>query len=176
MPNENKLICVAVIIAAHGIKGEVKIKSFTEYPEDFAEFSPLYNSDGTKQFNVKVTSENGDILIATIDGVKSRNEAELLKATELFVNRDAFPEVEEDEFYYEDLIGLEARAINGKKMGIITAIYNHGAGDVLEIQMNNSGKTEMVAFTFENVPEINIEGKYVVVHMPEIQFVGDNDN
>lgn len=176
MSNEKRLICVAVITSAHGIKGAVKVRSFTEYPEDFAEYSPLLSADGTKNFNVKIISDAGDSFIAEVEGVKSRNEAEMLRGTELFIYRDSLPEVEDNEFYYEDLIGLEARSINGKKMGVITAIYNHGAGDILEVKMNNSGKAELVSFTDDNVPEINITGGYVVIHMPEIEYISDNDN
>ena len=177
MSDEKKLICVAVITSAHGIRGAVKIKSFTEDPADLANYSPLYNADGKKTYEVKILSDKGETLIAEVNGIKTRNDAEMIAGTELYIYRDMLPEVEEDEFYYEDLIGLEARSYqNGQIMGIITAIYNHGAGDMVEVKLNNSGKTELFVFTKENVPEIHIESGYVLVNPPEFEFLGDNDN
>lgn len=176
MSDDKKLICIAVITAAHGIKGSVKIRSFTTDPSDLANYSPLYSSDGSKKYEIKILSENGDILIAEVNGIKDRNEAEKMRSTELYIYRDMLPEVEEDEFYYEDLVGLEARDPSGTPIGVILAVYNYGAGDVLEVKLNNSKETELFAFTMDIVPEINIKGGYVTINKPEVEFVSDNDN
>ena len=177
MEKDNKLICVGVITSAHGIKGAVKIRSFTEDPAALAGYSPLYNSDASRKFVIKTLSENGEMLIAQITGISNRNDAEMLGGTELFVYRDMLPEVAEDEFYYEDLIGLHVKSsINNNDLGVVTSVYNHGAGDIIEIRLEASGKSELLAFTKENVPEINISGGYIVISLPDIEFIGDNDN
>lgn len=176
MSNSRKLICIAVITSAHGIRGAVKIRSFTSNPEDIENYSPLYNVDGSKEYNLKILSDTGDLFIAEIEGIKNRNEAEILRGAELYIYRDMLPEVDEDEFYYEDLIGLQARDIKGVSMGIVLAVYNYGAGDVVEVKLNDRKETELFAFTKEIVPEINISGGYIVIDRPEIEFVNDNNN
>ncbi len=174
MQDEKKLICVAVITSAHGIKGSVKIRSFTEYPTDIANYSPLYGADGTSKYEIKILSENGGVIIAEINGVKSRNDAEMLGGTELFIYRDMLPEAEEDEFYYEDLIGLDVRATdNDRVIGNVTAIYNHGAGDIIEIKLSKSGKTELLAFTKENFPEVFLDEGYILINFPEVEFLDE---
>ena len=176
MPENKKLICVGIITSAHGIKGAVKIKSFTEDPVDIAGYPALYGADGITKFNIKILSENGDVLIVEVAGVKSRNDAEKLGGTELYVYRDMLPETNEDEFYYEDLIGMGVRlADNGKSIGKVSAVYNHGAGDIIELKLN-SGKVELLAFTEQNVPEVNISEAYIAIIFPEAEFVPDNDN
>lgn len=177
MPNDRKLICVGIITSAHGIKGAVKIKSFTEDPADIANYSPLLSADGNTKYDIKILSENSEMLIAEVKDVKTRNDAEILGGTELFIYRDMLPEVSEDEFYYEDLIGMQARSDhNNKVVGIITAVYNHGAGDIIEIKLNNSGKTELLIFSKENVPEVNIKEGYITINFPEVEFLAGNDN
>jgi len=176
MSNEKKLICVGVITSAHGIKGAVKIKSFTEDPLDIADYSPLYGIDGKSEYKIKILSENGDVLIAEISGIKTRNDAEKLGKTELYISRDMLPEAGEEEFYYEDLIGIEARLDSSRKpLGVVTSINNHGAGDIIEIKMNN-GKIELLAFTKSNIPEINISEGYITIAFPEAEFLSDNEN
>jgi 16S rRNA processing protein RimM len=171
MQDGKKLICVGVITSAHGIKGAVKIKSFTEDPSDIANYSPLYGIDGRLEYKIKILSQNGDLMIAAISGIATRNDAEKLGNTELYVTRDMLPEVGEEEFYHEDLIGLEARLVgSGKVLGFVSAINNHGAGDIIEIKMNN-GKIELLAFTKSNIPEINIKAGYIVIAFPEAEFV-----
>lgn len=177
MQNEKKLICIGIITSAHGIKGAVKIKSFAEDAADIANYSPLYGADGQTKYDIKLLSENADMFIAEVNGVKTRNDAEMLSGTELFIHRDMLPEVGEDEFYYEDLIGISARSENnGKVIGTVTAVYNHGAGDIIEIKLSNSGKTELLIFSKENVPHVNISEGYITIKFPEAEFLAGNDN
>ncbi len=156
------LIKIATIIDAHGIKGEVKLLSFSENPDFFKTNPELSNASGTKKFSVKITGRVKDSLIAVIDGITDRNAAELLKNTELYIPASALPAPAEGEYYHSDLIGLEARLESGKKYGIITAIDNFGAGDILEITATND-ETIMLPLDEPWVSEIDLEKGFVVV-------------
>lgn len=156
-----KLIKVAAIVDAHGIKGEVKLRSFVE-SEDLL-ISNLLDSTGKKYLPLKITGTVKNAVIAKIDGVTDRNAAEALKGTELFLPKSTFPELEDGEVYHNQLIGLEVRAAaDNQKIGIITAIYNYGAGDIMEIS-KNSGDTEMLPFSEQFVSEVNIREGYLVI-------------
>jgi 16S rRNA processing protein RimM len=161
-----KLVKVAAIIDAHGIKGEVKLRSFVEN-EDLLT-TDLLDSAGTKHFSLKITGSVKDSIIARIDGVSDRNAAEAIKGTELFLPESAFPELEEGELYHNQLIGLEVRAADNQKIGIITAIHNYGAGDIMEIA-KASGDSEMLPFSEQFVGEVNIGGGYVL--LKEIDYI-----
>ncbi len=165
MPTE-KLIKVANILDAHGIKGEVKLLSFVENPDFFKKNSVLTNAAGKKTFTIKVTGTVKNTIIVKIEGVDDRNTAELLKNTELFAPSSALPPLNDDEFYHSQLIGLEARSENGKKIGTIAAIHNYGAGDIVEIT-TISGESEMLPLTAPWVCEINIKQSFITVALAE---------
>ena len=165
MPSE-KLIKVAVIMGAHGIKGEVKLHVFVENPDFFESIASLLDSAGKKHFPIKITGKVKNAIIAKIDGVSDRNAAELLKGTELFASASALPTPDDGEFYHSQLIGLEARLEKGERIGKITAIHNYGAGDIVEITMV-SGEVEMLPLTEPWVGEINIEQGFIVVALAE---------
>lgn len=164
MPSD-KLIKVAVITGAHGIKGEVRLRSFVENPQFFASIKTLSDNSGQKQFPVKITGNLKDALIASL-GLPDRNAAELMKGMELFAPQSAFPAPSDDEFYQRDLIGLEVRDRQGARIGQVSAVNNFGAGDILEIT-NSADESEMLPLDGDWVIEINIEGGYVVVEKPE---------
>lgn len=165
MPSE-KLIKVAVIMGAHGIKGEVKLHSFVENPDFFEPISSLLDSAGKKHFPIKITGKVKNAIIAKIDGVSDRNAAELLKGTELFTSASTLPTPDDGEFYHSQLIGLEARLTNNEKIGSITAIHNYGAGDIIEITMI-SGEVEMLPLAEPWVGEINIAEGFIIVTQAE---------
>lgn len=169
-----KLICIAKIVAAHGIKGAVKIKSFTEDPLSVADYPVLYNKDASVEYEVEVQSCNKDVLISYIDGISDRNEAELLKGKELYVYRDDFEEEGDEEFYYEDLVGLRVKLENGKEHGVIKSIQNYGAGDIVEVQLRNNNKKELYPFIVEIFPKINVKSGMVIIVPPHIENI-DND-
>ena len=171
---QNKLICIAKIVAAHGIKGAVKIKSFTEDPLSVADYPVLYNKDASVEYSIKIQSCNKDVLISYIDGISDRNEAELLKGKELFVYRNDFEEVGDDEFYYEDLIGLRVKLESGKEYGSIKSIQNYGAGDIVEVKLKSNNKKELYPFTVEIFPKITIKSGSVIIVPPHIENI-DND-
>ena len=185
-----KLIKVANILDAHGIKGEVKLLSFVENPDFFKINSVLTDSTGKKTFTIKITGTVKNALIVKIDGVNDRNTAELLKNTALFAPSSTLPSLADDEFYHSELIGLEARSENGEnydvrssatqaaplngasprcarpKIGTVTAIHNYGAGDIVEIT-TISGESEMLPLTTPWVGEINIKQGFITVTLAE---------
>jgi 16S rRNA processing protein RimM len=161
------LVLVGVITGVRGLKGEVRIKSFTGEPKDIATYGELLSETGTKTFKVKVTGLAKGQLLARIGDVNDRDAAEALKGTQLFVSRDKLPAAEEDEFYYTDLIGLRAVGLDGSDLGKVTAVEDHGAGSFLEIESEISF---LVPFTKEAVPEISIGEGRVVIDPPDGLF------
>ncbi len=159
-----KLVKIAVIADAHGIKGEVKLRSFVEDDDLLA--SDLLDSTGKKRFSLKITGKVKDSVIARVDGITDRNAAEALKGTELFLPESEFPELEEGEVYHNQLIGLEARSPNGEKIGTVIAINNYGAGDIIEIAQE-SGESEMLPFAEPWIGEIDLGEGFVVVTLAE---------
>jgi 16S rRNA processing protein RimM len=157
------LFCAAVVAAAHGVRGHVKVKCFLENPTEFNKFSPYCDKKGEEAYRVKkVLSQKGDMLIVSLEGVSDRNYAEQMRGVELFMPRSKLPPLSEDTFYHRDLIGLKVHSSRGVFLGNVHALYNFGAGDILEIK-TFEGKLEMLPFTKACVPEIyNEEGTLVL--------------
>jgi 16S rRNA processing protein RimM len=153
------------IAGAHGIRGEVLIKTFTEAPENIGAYGPLSDESGTRAFIVKNARATAKGVVARLQGVDDRNGAEALKGVELYIAREKLPAAAEGEFYHADLIGLAAVDGDGKPIGEIVAVQNYGAGDLLEIRLTGSSKTELVLFTDTVVPEVDIAARRVVVVM-----------
>jgi 16S rRNA processing protein RimM len=157
------------ISAAHGIRGEVLIKTFTEAPESIGAYGPLGDEAGTRTFefaSVRVTPKG---VVARIKGVTDRNAAEALRGTSLYVDRDQLPAATGAEFYHADLIGLAAVDSEGKTIGEIIAVHDFGAGDLIEIRLAGSGRTELVPFTDDAVPEVDISARRAVVIIPQFR-------
>ena len=159
-------ICVARIGAAHGVRGAVKLWTFTEDPLAVTHYGPLSTRDGAQQFEVTHARETKGFLVATLKGVTTRYEAERLNGTELYIARDRLPETEAGEYYHADLIGLAAMTTAGEPLGHIIAIHNFGAGDILEIAPT-SGATMLLPFSNAVVPTVDIAGGRVVIDLPE---------
>jgi 16S rRNA processing protein RimM len=153
-------------MGAQGLKGEVKVKTFTATPDALPRYGKLHAKDG-RIFTITAfrTARPGEAVIA-FEEVRDRNSAEALKGAELFVSRDALPAPDEDEFYHADLIGLEARDAHGRVLGKVLGVHNFGASDVIELTRAD-GDSVHLAFTRETVPVINIADGYVVVAVPE---------
>lgn len=152
-------VLVASIGAAHGLKGEVRVKSHTGDPLALADYNPLYATDG-RAFEIASIRPSKNVVIVRLKSIATREQAEALNGTELFVDRSALPgDTGEDEYYHADLIGLDVRDGGGRSYGRIRAIHDFGSGDVLEI----AGCTTMIPFTHAAVPEIDIEGGHVLV-------------
>jgi len=158
-------ICVAKIGAAHGVRGEVRLWPFTEDPLAVLHYGPLSTKDGAKQFTVLRARAAKDHLVATLDGVANRDDAERLNGIELYVSRDALPDTDEGEYYHADLIGLAAVDPQGKTIGSIIAIHNFGAGDIIEIAPND-GPTLLLPFTNAVVPTVDLAAGHVVIELP----------
>ncbi|WP_265516298.1 ribosome maturation factor RimM [Nitratireductor luteus] len=147
---------LAVVGAAHGIKGEVRVKSFAEDPLALGQYGPLHTESG-RALKVKDVRPAKNVVIVRFEGVSDRSAAEALTGQALYVDRLALPDqLEEEEFYHADLIGLPAFDETGEKVGKVLAIHNFGAGDMLEIRPD-SAPSVMVPFTREAVPEIDME-------------------
>jgi 16S rRNA processing protein RimM len=159
-------VLLGVIVGPRGIKGELRIKSFTEVPEDVAAYGPLTDKAGRQTYPLQVTGVAKGVVVGRLPGVADRNQAEALKGTELYVERAALPAPEEDEYYVSDLLGLDAVTIAGEALGRIRTVDDYGAGPVLEIAGGGFG-TVMVPFTRACVPEVRVAERTVVVDPPE---------
>jgi 16S rRNA processing protein RimM len=159
-------VCVAQIGAAHGIRGEVRLRSFTEDPMAVTSYGPLESEDGTRRFIIKALRPAKDHFVAQFEGVADRGAAEKLTNLRLYVSRDRLPPIEEDDtFYHADLVGLAAVTPDGAPLGTVTAVLNFGAGDLIEIKPA-SGEPLLVPFTDTAVPEVDIKAGRIVVNPP----------
>jgi 16S rRNA processing protein RimM len=165
-------ICVARIGAAHGVRGAVKLWTFTEDPFAVKAYGPLSTKDGARHFELASAREAKDHLVATFKGVTTRDGAERLNGIELYVPREKLPATEDDEYYHADLIGLAAETTAGATLGRVLAIHNFGAGDIIEIAPP-SGPTMLLPFTNAVVPTVDIAGGRVVIELPE-EIEGDD--
>lgn len=167
---QDRKVCIGVIAGPHGVKGLVRVKSFTAEPEDVAAYGPLTDAAGVRRFTLALAGTARNLLIARIDGVGDRKAAEALRGTELHVSRDVLPDADEDEFYHTDLIGLPVRSTDGSPFGTVKALFDHGAGDVIEIHTVDGG-TELLPFNKEVVPEIDLANGFLVVAPPAEIYV-----
>lgn len=164
---------MAVIGAAHGIKGEVRVKSFTADPLALGGYGPLFDKDG-RRFEIAAIRPQGDMVVARFKGVDDRTAAEALTGLELHVDRSTLPEPDEDdEFYQADLAGLEARDAGGAVLGRVKAVQNFGGGDILVVA--GRGRELLVPFTMAAVPEVSIRGGYLTVDPVAAGLVDDGD-
>ncbi|MCP3461952.1 MULTISPECIES: ribosome maturation factor RimM [unclassified Bradyrhizobium] len=160
------LVCVARIGAAHGVRGAVKLWTFTEDPFAVRRYGPLLTKDGKRQFEVAQAREAKDHLVATFKGVTTRDDAERLNGIELYVAREKLPATDEHEYYHTDLIGLAAVTAAGDVLGRVLAIHNFGAGDIIEIAPPK-GTTLLLPFSNAVVPEVDLNGGRVVIELPQ---------
>lgn len=165
-------ICIARIGAAHGVRGAVKLWTFTEDPFAVQTYGPLTTRDGSRQFEVATAREANGHLVATLKGVATREDAERLNGIELYVARDKLPATEEDEYYHADLIGLAAVTSAGEPLGRVAAIHNFGAGDIIEIAPPH-GATMLLPFTNAVVPKVDLAAGRVVIELPA-EIEGDD--
>ena len=165
-------ICVARIGAAHGVRGAVKLWTFTEDPFAVKDYGPLMTKDGARQFEVTHVREAKDHLVATLKGIATRDDAERLNGVELYIARENLPETDEDEYYHADLIGLAAVNAANEPLGHVIAIHNFGAGDIIEIAPAK-GATMLLPFTNAVVPTVDLAGGRVVIELPQ-EIEGDD--
>jgi 16S rRNA processing protein RimM len=173
MSGSDGRILLGHISAAHGLKGEVLVKTYTGAPQDIAAYGPLESEDGGRRVALKVMRVTPKGVIARIAGVGDRTAAEALAGLRLYVERAALPPADEGEFYHADLLGLTAVSEDGTTVGEVVAVENYGAGDLLEIRLAGTGRTELVPFTDAFVPTVDLAGRRVVVLMPELVAAED---
>lgn len=161
----DRMVCVAAVATAHGVRGHLKLKTFTEPPENAASYGPVYDAKGKQLFRMDVVTVLDNALIVKAEGVNDRNAAERLRGTALYVPRSMLPATEEDEFYHEDLIGLPAFDTAGAPLGEIVSIQDFGAGDILELR-GSDGALRDFPFTKAVVPVVDIPGRKVVIDPP----------
>ena len=154
-------ICVGAVAGAHGVKGDVRIKTFTENPMDIAAYGALSDEAGQNTFEILNTYPDKMGARVRFRNVTSRSQAEALKGTRLYVERDHLPELDEEDFYHTDLIGLTAVTVQGEKLGMVKAVHNFGSADLLEIE------GQFIPFTKINVPEIDFKLGTLTVIPPQ---------
>ena len=167
-------ICIARIGAAHGVRGAVKLWTFTDDPLAVLHYGPLATKDGRRSFEVAQAREAKGHLVATLKGVATREDAERLNGIELYIAREKFPVAGEDEYYHADLIGLAAVNAANEPLGRVIAIHNFGAGDIIEIAPPEGATTMLLPFTNAVVPSVDLAEGRVVIELP-VEIEGDED-
>ena len=160
-------ICVGAFAGSFGVSGEVRLKSFCAEPEAIADYGPLFTEDGKQSFTVKLTRPVAGGLGARVTGIATKEQADALKGVSLFVDRSALPNLPDDEFYHSDLIGMDASDTGGVLLGKVTAVLNHGAGDLLEITGSGRKQALLVPFTLAVVPMVDLTAGRIVIDMPD---------
>lgn len=160
------LICVGAISGAFGVHGEVRLKSFTADPTALADYAPLTTENGEQQFEVTITREISQGFAARLSGVLTKEQADKLRGVRLYAPRDRLPNLPDDEFYHADLIGLGVFDTGGAALGSVKAVHNHGASDLLEVQLSESSKTVLLPFTLAVVPTVDLASGRIVVDPP----------
>jgi 16S rRNA processing protein RimM len=175
MPKPKNPIQMAVIGAAHGIKGELRVKTFTGDPLALADYGPLYTKDG-RAFEIVDIRPANTVVVVRFKGVGDRNAAEALTGTELFVDRSALPDDgDDDEFYHADLVGLAVKDETGAAVGKVSAVQNFGGGDILEVTYQGR-KGVLIPFTEAAVPEIDINAGFVRIDTVAAGLIEDGDD
>ena len=159
-----RMVLVGVVGAPQGVRGEVRLKSYTGEPGDIGTYGPLSDEDGRRSFAIQsLRVLKGDMLVVRIAGIDDRDAAAALTNTRLFIPRERLPPPAPDEFYHIDLIGLSAEAEDGIVLGRVRGLHNHGAGDILEIVPVAGGETLLVPFTLAFVPVVDFAAGRLVV-------------
>lgn len=160
-------VLLAEIVGVHGVRGLVKVKTYTELPEAIVEYGPLSDHDG-REIALEIRGRHKAGLLAALPGVADRDAARALRGTQLFVPRAALPPLDGrgDEFYHADLVGLAVRLDDGEVVGEVASVQDFGAGDTLEVRLRDSADTVIVPFTRAVVPKIGLEEGYLVIDPP----------
>jgi len=175
MKDQSDLVLVGEIGAAQGLKGEVRLRSYTQDPADIAAYGPLRDEVGAKTIEIERVRVTPKAVIARIKGVTTREAAEALNRTRLYIARSALPKAADGEWYVADLIGLTAVSPDGAPLGTVAAVHNFGASDILEIARAGDGASLLIAFTDDTVPEVDIAGGRLVVIAPEELEASEDD-
>jgi 16S rRNA processing protein RimM len=170
LPAKPDRVLVGEIGRPQGLQGEVRIRSFTAHPAAITEYGPLEDETGARLFEIESLRVTPKALSARLKGVTSRDEAEALTGTKLYVPHSRLPAREEDEWHHTDLIGISALDREGVAIGSVVAVHNFGAGDLLEIRPASGGNTVLMLFTRDTVPEVDVEGGWLRIAPPDGLF------
>jgi 16S rRNA processing protein RimM len=162
----NDLVCVGMIAGAYGVRGELRVKSFCAVPEDIESYSPLSTEDGQKQYHIALLRPVKNGFAARSPEVETKEEADALRGVRLYAPRERLPELEEDEFYHADLIGLEVFDTGGTLLGTVKTVQNNGADDLLELQLKGGSATVFLPFTRTAVPTVNLASGRLIADPP----------
>lgn len=163
-------VCVGAIAGAYGVRGEVRLKSFCAEPRDIASYGALTTEDGQSSFTLNLGKPIKNGLSARLSGIASKEAADALKGTRLYAPRTALPTLPDDEYYHADLIGLDVLDTGGTLLGQVKSVLNHGAGDLLEIQLVNGSATALLPFTLAAVPTVDLSGRRIIADPPDGVF------
>ncbi|MDJ0628199.1 MAG: ribosome maturation factor RimM [Rhodobacter sp.] len=163
-------VCVGAIAGAFGVRGEVRLKSFCAEPEAIADYAPLTDEDGDRQFDLTLSRAVKNGFAARIKGVSSKEAADALRGTRLYAERGRLPDLPDDEFYHADLIGLIVLDTGGARLGRVKAVVDYGAGDLLEIAGPGLPEPVLLPFTREAVPTVDLTSGRIIADPPEGLF------
>ncbi|MCA0368263.1 MAG: ribosome maturation factor RimM [Proteobacteria bacterium] len=166
MTKDSRLILVGQVGGGFGVRGEVRVTAFTADPLALTEYGPLLRADGSVGLNLTSARPDKNGVVGRAREIATKEEADALRGLKLYVPRDRFPEPEEDEFYLADLIGLEARGVDGGVMGRVKSVQNFGADDMLEIAPAAGGPTWYLPFTREAAPELHLADGWLLAVPP----------
>lgn len=160
-------VCVGAISGSYGVRGELRVKSFCAVPEDIETYSPLTDETGTRQFALALLHPIKNGFSARIAEVATKEEADALRGTQLFARREQLPSLPDDEYYHADLIGLDVYDTGGTLLGRVKTVQNHGADDLLELQLAGTSATTFLPFTKAAVPTVDLATRRIVADPPE---------
>ncbi len=164
---EPKMVCVGAIAGAFGVRGEARLKPFTADPLALGDYGALSSEDGARRFTLEITRPiKGGLVAGRLSGVETREAAEALRGTRLYVPRTALPPTEEDEYYHADLIGMTVVDLDGAALGAVAAVHDHGAGDLLEIARPGGGARPLLPFTRDAVPHVDVGARVITADPP----------
>lgn len=164
----SKNIVVAKILTSHGVKGFVKLESYMEKPRDIFNYSDkLFDING-KQFKIKfIGTAKPSVFITKVEGIDTVECARSYRNTELYMDINLLPKTDNGEFYYNDLIGLKAKSLDGESEGIVVNVDDYGAGVVIEIKWNGEKMEEILPFNYDYFKEIDLDNGFIIVDRPE---------
>ena len=160
-------ICVGVLAGAFGVKGEVRLKSFCAEPTAIADYNPLTNQDGSRQFSLTLSQPISNGFAARVGGITTKEQADALRGVQLYADRSALPDLPDDEFYHADLIGLTVLDTGGTSLGTVQNVLNHGAGDLLEIKGPGLPEPILLPFTQAAVPTVDLKAGRIIADPPD---------
>lgn len=166
----NELICVGSIGGSYGVNGELRIKSFCAIAEDIETYSPLTREDGTGSYTIAIVRAVKGGFVIRMPEISTKEQADAMKGVKLYARRDQLPSLPDDEYYHSDLTGLQVLDTGGATLGTVKSVQNHGAGDLLEVQLPESSATVLVPFTLAVIPTVDMDTGRIIADPPDGLF------